>query len=219
MLRRISILQGHYEEGGQLYAAASILGYFNVSRKPVPVEEECLRDPSVVGAQLRPTQYPRLFLVDGDAHLQLQAETTELDVQNELKIAMDAIIRTQTWTQRNGGALQQRAACNQALGDAEDDWAATPVPGRFLRAAGDAVLQADCTPVWVDWRNTHTCWSQVPVKGHKAQFMHLGTRVLLATATEVPCDQAWPVFIKSADGTWYRLSQDLVSTPPPADAE
>ena len=38
--------------------------------------------------------------------------------------------------------------------------------------------------------------SRKPVQGHKALFMHLGTRVLLATATEVPCDQAWPVRYK-----------------------
>ena len=79
------MLSGHYEDDGKLFVAEDTLGYFNTTGRLVTVGEECLQDPSVEGVKLKPTQYPRMYVVDGDHGLRLKAETTELDVQNELE--------------------------------------------------------------------------------------------------------------------------------------
>ena len=125
----------------------------------------------------------------------LDQETAEIDAEIVVQIADDAIIRTQQEIYRSRGESAQQIACQTASQEAARTWSRLGESGRYIRQAGDAIVEAECKEALVQFRSTGACWSHMPVQGHRLPWLDVATRVLVEKAAKVDCAEAWPTYV------------------------
>ena len=134
------------------------------------------------------------------------------------RVNQDAISRLQSQME-SGSVLDEKAAlCHAGLQRADSEWALTTRPGMFLRAAGQAMLQAKCTSVAVEVRETWGCFTHLPIKHSNWKFLDLANGLLMSSAAPTPCSEVTPQLFQAVDGHWYRHKGAVVPSPDPAEA-
>ena len=90
-------------------------------------------------------------------------------------------------------------------------------PGLFVRRTGEIVYEYSCKMVEVPIAETPICFSGVPVLFRGRQYMsNLDTRVITPHLSAQPCNDMYPMLVKSTAAGWISVSTSVLQVKTPA---
>ena len=149
-------------------------------------------------------------------------EVVSLDVRSD----QDLILTLKYLEHQNSRAMRdlndrvEHGGCTTWLNILNDQDYLHPLgrePGLFVRRTGEIVYEYSCKMVEVPIAETPICFSSVPVLLRGRQYMsNLDTRVITPHLSAQPCNDLYPMLVKSTAAGWISVSTSVLQVKTPA---